>query len=84
MQGLRRDGRIAALVWKKNKEKDIVTYRIYKKGGFFGWKKVGDTPSTTFSDLALNPGESALFTVTAIDKDNIESDKSAPITIDLR
>ncbi len=71
------------LKWDPSPEIDISLYRVYKKS-FFGWEKVGTASDTQFELKKLKRGDKGDFAVSAIDADNMESDRTGIITVDLR
>ena len=68
------------LKWKPNPESDIANYRIYLRS-FFVDKEIGRTDETTFTIITLKPNEEYAVSVTAVDRDGLESKKSEPITV---
>jgi len=68
------------LKWKPNPEPDIANYKIYLRS-FFMDKEVGSTEEVEFTTDTLKPGDDYSISITAIDKDGLESEKSEPITV---
>ena len=68
------------LRWKPNPEPDIAKYKIYLHS-FFMDKEIGSTDRIEFSIDTLKPDDEYSMSITAIDKDGLESDKSEPITV---
>jgi fibronectin type 3 domain-containing protein len=68
------------LSWKPNPEPDIVKYKIYVRS-FLTDKKIGNTETTTFTIDTLKPDEEYTVSVTAVDKDGLESEKSEQIKV---
>jgi fibronectin type 3 domain-containing protein len=68
------------LRWKPNPEPDIANYKIYLRS-FFTDKEIGSTDKVEFTIDTLKPDDEYSISVTAIDKDGLESEKSEPITV---
>jgi fibronectin type 3 domain-containing protein len=68
------------LKWKPNPEPDIVNYKIYLRS-FFMDKEIGSTDRVEFTTESLKPDDEYSISVTAIDKDGLESEKSEPVKV---
>jgi fibronectin type 3 domain-containing protein len=68
------------LKWKPNPESDIANYRVYLRS-FFADKEIGSTAETTFTISTLKPDEEYTVSVTAVDRDGLESKKGEPIKV---
>ncbi|MCG6946381.1 MAG: hypothetical protein LJE87_13690, partial [Deltaproteobacteria bacterium] len=68
------------LRWKPNPEPDIVTYKIYLHS-FLVDKKIGSTDKTQFTIDSLKPEDEYAVTLTAVDQDGLESQKSEQIKV---
>jgi fibronectin type 3 domain-containing protein len=68
------------LRWKPNPEPDIANYKIYLRS-FFMDKEIGSTDKVEFSTDALKPDDEYSISITAIDEDGLESEKSEAITV---
>ena len=68
------------LQWKPNQEMDIVRYRIFIHS-FLTDKEIGSTDKTTFRIDTLKSDEEYSVSLTAVDKDGLESKKSEWITV---
>jgi fibronectin type 3 domain-containing protein len=68
------------LKWDPNPEPDIANYKIYLRS-FFMDKEIGSTDKVEFTTDTLKPDDEYSISVTAIDKDGLESEKSEPITV---
>jgi len=68
------------LKWKPNPEPDIANYKIYLRS-FFMDKEIGSTDKVEFTTDTLKPDDEYSISITAIDKDGLESEKSEPITV---
>ncbi len=68
------------LKWKPNPEPDIASYKIYLRS-FFMDKEIGSTDKAEFATDTLKPDDEYTISVTAIDKDGLESEKSEPIKV---
>jgi len=73
------EGKIV-LTWSNNTESDITSYNIFEKG-FLGPRKVDTVKEPQFSVVSPKPGKSKDYTVTAVDKDGLESKPSQPVTV---
>ena len=66
------------LSWDANTEPDLASYRVYRSvngGAFEKIAEVSDIP--TYSDKAVEAGKTYRYAVTAVDKSNNESERSA-------
>ena len=68
------------LRWKANPEPDIAKYKIYLHS-FLMDKEIGSTDKIEFSIDTLKPDDEYSMSITALDKDGLESEKSEPITV---
>ncbi len=68
------------LKWKPNPEPDIATYKIYMRS-FLMDKEIGSTDKVKFIIDTLKPGHEYTVTLTAVDQDGLESEKSEQITV---
>jgi fibronectin type 3 domain-containing protein len=68
------------LRWKPNPEPDIARYKIYLRF-IFTDKVIGSTDKVEFTTDTLKPEDEYRISVTAIDKDELESEKSDIITV---
>ena len=68
------------LKWKANPEPDVVNYKIYLRS-FFTDKEIGSTDKVEFTTDTLKAEDEYNISVTAIDKDGLESEKSEPMTV---
>lgn len=66
--------------WKPNKEKDISQYSIYVKQ-FLGFEKLASVMQANFTDNSIVKGTTKIYIVTAVDRDGLESEPSAELTI---
>jgi len=69
-----------ALTWSNNTESDITSYNVFEKG-FLGPRKVDTVKEPQCSVVSPKPGKSRDYTVTAVDKDGLESKPSQPVTV---
>jgi len=63
-----------------NKETDISHYVVYEKI-FMGIQKIADVNTTNYSDSSIVRGKNKRFVVSAVDKDGLESEVSAELTV---
>jgi hypothetical protein len=68
------------LKWEPNPEPDIANYKIYLRS-FFMDKELGSTDKVEFTTDSLKPNDEYRISVTAIDQDGLESEKSEPVTV---
>ncbi len=68
--------RTLEVAWKKNPEKDITSYVIYKSRNGNYWSKVATVPAAEnkFVDSDVKPEASYKFKIVAIDATNLKSD----------
>jgi fibronectin type 3 domain-containing protein len=74
------DGATAfALTWQAPAQTDIVEYRVWSKKLLFGWERVAATQQPEYR-LELPPdAKPPTLAVTAVDRDQLESEKSEPV-----
>jgi fibronectin type 3 domain-containing protein len=68
------------LIWSNNTESDITSYNVFEKG-FLGPRKVDTVKEPQCSAISPKPGKSKAYTVTAVNKDGLESKPSQPVTV---
>jgi fibronectin type 3 domain-containing protein/TolB-like protein len=68
------------LTWSNNTESDITSYNVFEKG-FLGPRKVDTVKEPQWSAVSPKPGKSKAYTVTAVDKDGLESKPSQLVTV---
>jgi len=68
------------ITWSSNTEKDIASYNVFEKG-FLGPRKIDTVKEPQCSVVSPKPGKSKHYTVTAVDKDGLESKPSQPVTV---
>ncbi|MBW1857112.1 MAG: hypothetical protein JRI42_02385 [Deltaproteobacteria bacterium] len=68
------------LTWSQNTESDITSYNVFEKG-FLGPRKVNTVKEPHCSRVSPEPGKSKEYTVTAVDKDGLESKPSEPVYV---
>lgn len=63
------------LVWERNVEKDLASYRVYRNG-----MKIADgLTSPSYSDKEVKPGTTYRYEISAVDNAGNESARSAPV-----
>jgi fibronectin type 3 domain-containing protein len=68
--------------WTRSPEPDTKGYRVYRSVGNAEGKPIGDlTPLPTFSDRAVQHGQTYRYVVTSVDNQNNESEKSKPVEV---
>ena len=68
------------LSWDANSEPDIAGYRVYRSADGGAFTKIADVSEIpAYSDRDVQRGKTYRYSVTAIDKDGNESDKSPPV-----
>ena len=72
----------AVIQWKSNAEPDIASYNVYEKG-FFKPAKIGQVGKDTSytDDRPLKAGKERVYLITAVDKDDLESEFSQELTV---
>ena len=80
-KGIKAEGekRKVIISWDANPEADIHGYLIYRKTAF-GFKKVGFTEGTSYTDEKLRDGKTYTYKLGAEDKDGLESPFSGEIS----
>ena len=73
------EGRIE-ITWKTNKEPDIVSYVVYEKDSA-GLHKLQSIRDNKFTDTETAKGKQKIYVVTAVDKDDLESEPSLELSI---
>lgn len=68
------------LSWKPNQETDISQYIVYEKS-FFNLEKMAEVKSTNYTDSSIVKGKSKTYVVTAVDRDGLEGEPSAELTV---
>jgi fibronectin type 3 domain-containing protein len=68
------------LSWQSNPEPDIATYKIYLKS-FMADKEIGSTEKVPFTISTLDGDKEYAVAITAVDKDGLESKKSATVKV---
>jgi fibronectin type 3 domain-containing protein len=68
------------LAWEPGSEPDLTHYIVYEKR-FFGLQKIDAVKITSFTEAAPGKGKSKIYTVTAVDKDGLESEHSQEVTV---
>jgi fibronectin type 3 domain-containing protein len=71
-----------SLVWEADTEPDLAGYRVYRSVGDGPWQKLADVSAVpSYSDTTIEHGKTYHYAVTAFDKSNNESDRSAAVEI---
>ncbi len=68
------------LTWERGAEPDIAFYTIYEKK-FFGLEKIATPAGPTFSEASPALGKSKTYVLTVTDRDGLESEPSAEVTV---
>jgi hypothetical protein len=68
------------LAWEPGSEPDLTHYVVYEKR-FFGLQKIDSVTITSFSEAAPGKGKSKIYSVTAVDKDGLESEHGEEVTV---
>jgi fibronectin type 3 domain-containing protein len=71
------------LAWESNTEPDLRGYRVYRTVAGGEPEMLGEVASPAFSDKKLAAGKKHSYTISAIDKHDNESAKSAPVEVDV-
>jgi fibronectin type 3 domain-containing protein len=67
------------IFWEANPEADIARYHIYRKTPF-GFRKIGSTDGTSYTDEKRKDGKTYTYKVSAVDRDDLESPFSEEIS----
>jgi fibronectin type 3 domain-containing protein/TolB-like protein len=70
----------AEILWAPNKETDISHYIIYEKK-YFGVEKIAETKSANFVDSSIEKGTEKKYVIKAIDRDGLDSEFSAELSV---
>ena len=70
----------ALITWEPNKETDISQYIIYEKR-FFSLEKLAEAKSNSYTDSSIVKGKDRVYVITAVDRDGLESQPSAELTV---
>lgn len=70
----------ASLTWTASAQPDIQEYKIWKKG-FLVSDLLTATPSTAYQLSSTDIGKKLVVTVSAVDQDGLESERTAPVEI---
>ena len=71
------------LAWESNTEADLRGYRVYRSVAGGAPERLAEVASPAFSDKKLVAGKRHSYTVTAIDKHDNESPRSAVVEVDV-
>jgi hypothetical protein len=71
------------LAWESNSEPDLKSYRIYRSIAGAAPEIVGEVGVPAYSDKKLQAGRKHSYTITAVDKHNNESAKSAAVDVEI-
>jgi fibronectin type 3 domain-containing protein len=64
------------LTWQANTEEDLAGYRVYR-----GTSMIAETALTTYTDNTVLPGMTYIYSISAYNTDDQESERSAPVTV---
>jgi fibronectin type 3 domain-containing protein/TolB-like protein len=73
------DGKVQ-LTWQRGSEPDISYYSVCEKR-FYGLDRINTVKANSFTEAGLAKGKSKTYVVTAVDKDDLESEPSQEVTI---
>ncbi len=71
------------LAWESNTEPDLREYRVYRSVAGGAAERLAEVASPAFSDKKLVAGKKHSYTVTAVDKHDNESPKSAAVEVEV-
>ena len=70
------------LGWEPDTEPDLAGYRVYRSVGDGPWQKLADVNAVpSYTDNAVEAGKTYHYAVSAIDKSNNESERSAKVDV---
>lgn len=67
-----------AITWDKSPEPDVEKYRVYRHA-FISSRQVGETGENRFVVTDVSAGSTCKFSVSAVDRDGLESARSVPV-----
>ena len=71
------------LAWESNAEPDLKSYRVYRSIGDGEFERIGEVGSPAFSDKKLQAGKKHSYSLTAVDKHDNESGRSAVVAVEI-
>ncbi len=75
----------AILNWNSVAEDELSMYNVYrKKSDGAGFEKIGDTKETTYEDTGLKEGDEYFYSISAVDKDENETDRTEPVKVKIQ
>lgn len=75
------DGSALKITWQPPSQTDVISYNVWEAKFLFGWRLLGSTPNPVFR-ITCEPGEKfPKLSVTAIDKDKLESQHSKTLNL---
>jgi hypothetical protein len=70
------------LVWERNTEPDLALYRVYRALGDGPWQKLAESSGIpSYSDAAIEHGKTYRYAISAVDKADNESPRTAPVEV---
>lgn len=66
--------------WRQNQETDVSQYIVYEKR-FFNPEKLAEVKSTNYTDASVVKGKEKIYLVAAVDRDGLESEPSAELSV---
>lgn len=79
LKGSYKNGK-AEIQWAKNKESDISYYIVYEKK-YFSAEKIAESKSANYTDSTLGKGSEKKYVIKAVDRDGLESEFSAELSV---
>jgi fibronectin type 3 domain-containing protein/TolB-like protein len=70
----------AEILWVPNKESDISHYIIYEKK-YFSAEKIAESKSANYTDSTIEKGSEKKYVIKAVDRDGLESEFSAELSV---
>ena len=79
LKGSYKNGK-AEILWAKNKESDISHYIVYEKK-YFSAEKIAESKSANYTDSTIGKGSEKKYVIKAVDRDGLESEFSAELSV---
>ena len=79
LKGSYKNGK-AEILWAPNKESDISHYIVFEKK-YFSEEKIGETKSANYTDSTIGKGSEKKYVIKAVDRDGLESEFSAELSV---
>ena len=81
--GQQTSGHPVSLTWNPSVSDVVIGYNVYRSlvsGGFYSLLISGPNPSTNYTDMSVQSGQTYYYVVTAVDSSSAESDYSSEVS----